>query len=356
MKAGLPLQQMVAEISRQSKLKEDYLINTQNLQMEAVGGQPYLHVYENGEELVEPLAIGPVAHRQLGTYLKIPAAYYERMLSENPDLLAHNVNTWLHKESTNRMVRTLDGTARAFLSNRYRRIDNIDIARVVLPILGEIEDASFESCQVTETRMYIKVVNPHLQAEVVPGDVVQAGVVISNSEVGLGSVNIQPLVYRLVCTNGMVVNDAQTKRNHVGRVDIRDDNFALYSDATLRADDNAFILKVQDTVRAAVDEARFSRVVQMMQDAKQAQMNTQDVPGVVKLASKEFHITESESDGVLQRLIEGSDLTLYGLANAVTRHSQDVDSYDRATELESIGYTILSMPSRLWNRINQMAV
>ena len=58
--------------------------------------------------------------------------------------------------------------------------------------------------------MYIKVVNKRLEAEVVPGDIVQSGVIISNSEVGLGSVNIQPLVYRLVCSNGMVVNDAQT--------------------------------------------------------------------------------------------------------------------------------------------------
>ena len=54
-------------------------------------------------------------------------------------------------------------------------------------------------------------------------------------------------------------------------------------------------------------------------------------------------------------MIEGKDLTLYGLSNAITRHSQDVESYDRATELESIGYNVLSMPLRQWNRINQMA-
>lgn len=51
-------------------------------------------------------------------------------------------------------------------------------------------------------------------------------------------------------------------------------------------------------------------------------MDTHDVPAVVKLASKEFHITDSESTGVLQRLIESNDLTLYGLSNAVTRHSR----------------------------------
>ena len=70
----------------------------------------------------------------------------------------------------------MDGKARAFLSNRYRRIDNPDIARVVLPIIGEMEGARFESCEITDVRMYLKVVNPRLQAEVVPGDIVQAGI------------------------------------------------------------------------------------------------------------------------------------------------------------------------------------
>ena len=63
----------------------------------------------------------------------------------------------------------------------------------------------------------LKVVNHRLEMEVRKGDIVQAGVMISNSEVGLGAVSIQPLVYRLVCTNGMVVNDMGERRHHVGR-------------------------------------------------------------------------------------------------------------------------------------------
>lgn len=46
-------------------------------------------------------------------------------------------------------------------------------------------------------------------------------------------------------------------------------------------------------------------------------------------------------------------MSLYGLANAITRFSQDVSSYDRATELEGIGYNVLTMPNAAWNRINQ---
>lgn len=343
MKSGVSLQQMLTEVKRQSESKEDYLIAPNRLRMESYGKEMFLLLSDNsGTELIEPMTINSIVHRQIGTHLRIPAAYYDRMREERPDLLAYNANTWFKQESSQRMLRTLDGSARAYLSNRYRRIDNIDIAGVTLPILGGLPDVRFESCQITESRMYIKAVNPRLQAEVSPGDIVQAGVIISNSEVGLGSVSIQPLIYRLVCSNGMVVNEAAARRNHVGRVTDSEENFSVYSQATLDAEDKAFVMKIQDTVRAAAEEARFSQVVGKMQEAKAAQMDTRDVPAIVKLASKEFHITDSESTGVLQRLIESNDLTLYGLSNAVTRHSQDAESYDRASGLESIGYSTSS--------------
>lgn len=356
MKSGLTIEALAAEVVRQKDAKEDYIVSTGELRMEPCGSDVLLRILDgNAVDRIEPLDIGPNAHRQIGTYLSIPSKYYEKMQLYNPGLLAVNVNGWFEKTREDRMLRVLDGKARAFLSNRYLRMDHYQIISAILPIIGEMPDIRFESCEITENRMYIKAVNPKLQQEVVPGDIVQAGLIISNSEVGLGSVSIQPLVYRLVCENGMVVNDAVTKRNHIGRASPADENFRLYSPETIAADGRAFLMKVQDTVRAAVEEAKFSRVVGMMREAKDAHMNTNDVPGLVRLASRDFGITESEESGVLKHLIEGNDLTLYGLSNAVTRYSQDVESYDRATDLEGIGYNILTMPANRWNIINQMA-
>jgi hypothetical protein len=357
MKAGMTIQEMGAEVLRQSNAKADYIVDTRRLEMVTSGGAVVMRMIDdNGSDMIEPLDIRPIAHKQIKDYLKIPAAYYDRMLDGYPDLLTHNVNSWFRREPAQRMLRTLDGSARAFRSNSYRRIDNLEILQAVLPIIGKIPDARFESCQITESRMYIKVINPRLQTEVSVGDVVQAGVMISNSEVGEGSVSIQPLILRLVCMNGMVVNDAGIRRRHVGRANATDENFLLYSDRTLAAEDHAFMLKIQDTVEAAVDEARFGQVVGLMRDAAQARITTTDIPAVVKLASKDFKLTEGEGEGVLNRFVEDRNYTLYGLANAVTRFSQDVDSYDRATELESIGYNILSMDRQQWNRLNRAAL
>lgn len=354
MKQGMTIQEAAAEIMRQSQAKADYLVNTENLHMETCDGAPTLRLLDGGIDRVEPLDILPTAHRQMGDHLGIPRKYYDRMREENIGLLAHNVNTWLRQKPEQRMIRTIDGRARAFLSNRYRRIDNIDIARITLPIIQEIPDAIYESCNLSDDYMYIKVVNPKLTAEVVPGDIVQAGVVISNSETGQGAVCVQPLIYRLVCSNGMTVNEARTRRNHVGRVSSADENLLIYSQATLEADDKAFIMKVQDTVRAAVDEARFARIVDTLRESSEKKLNTADIPSVVKLASSSFGITEAESDGVFNHLIQDADYTLYGLANAVTRYSQDVESYDRASKLEEIGYQIITMSPELFRRINQV--
>jgi hypothetical protein len=356
MKSGRTIQEVAKEIQRQSAAKEDYLVNTRCLQMEAWNKTPMLHMLgENGDDLLEPLAIQATTHRQIGTYLNIPHKYYERMLQEDAGLLAYNVNRWLqHGGPEQRMLRTMDGRARAFLSNRYRCIDNIDIARATLPIIEKMPDARYESCQITDDYMYIKVVNPRLTAEVVPGDIVQAGVAISNSETGLGAVCIQPLVFRLVCSNGMVVNDARTRRNHVGRVQNTDENFALYSPETLEAENRVFIQKIQDTVRAAVDEARFSVVLGKMKESKEAKLNVANIPSIVKLTSSNFGITEAESEGVFERLTQEQDYTLYGLANAVTRYSQDVESYERASKLEEIGYSVMTMSPELFRRINHV--
>lgn len=354
MKSGISLVEMAQEIQRQNDLKADYMLDTRSLRLEPFGGGLYLNAYDqSGDYAVEPLEVNAIAHRQIGTHLKIPAAYYDKMLEEYPELLAQNVNAWFQREPAVRMVRTIDGTARAFLSNRYRRIDNLDIAGIVLPVLQEMEGMHFESCQLTDSRMYIKVVNPRLQADVVPGDVVQAGVIISNSETGLGSVTIQPLIYRLVCSNGMVINDAKTRRNHVGRAATSDEDFSIYSNETLLADDHAFVLKIKDTVRAAISEARFAQAVSRMRESTEAMLDTKQLPAIVKLASSSFGITEDESNGVLEHLITGGDFSLYGLANAVTRFSQDVESYDRATKLEEIGYSVMTMSPALFRQMNR---
>ena len=172
----------------------------------------------------------------------------------------------------------------------------------------------------------------------------QAGFVISNSEVGLGHLTVEPLIYRLVCRNGLICKDFSQKRRHVGRqIESGDTAYELYSDETLAQDDKAFFMKVQDTVRCAADEARFMLTVNKMREAMQIPLEHQPMQEVELLADR-FNLTENERGDIFRQLFISGDCTRYGLLNAVTAASQNAVDYERATELERIGGEILALP------------
>lgn len=371
MKHGLTLEQMAAEVQRQSRLKQDYVIDTRELTM------------LNGSELAMPTgaSTGPaqatggsyqeygvsqIAHRQIGERLSIPAKFYDRL--RQPDvleseanmdlrrLLDTNVNTLFRQAPERRMIRTFDsedgglGLVRAFLSDRYRRRDNDELAEHILPILGEIPDVRIESTALTDTRFYLKAIAPRIEREVAKGDIVQAGVMIRNSEVGHGSLTVQPIVYRLICLNGMIVAQA-TRHYHVGRQVDSDEANRVFRDETLALDDAAFFSKLADVVKAAVDEAQFEQIVMQMRDARDGQRIEKPVEAMERL-TKRFTFSDDEGESVLKHLIEGGDLSAYGVLNAITRASQDVESYDRATELEAVGGQVLAIAgTREWEAI-----
>ena len=356
MKEGKTLQELAAELERQQLAKKDLIVSTGVLSMDSRDdGGIALNVM--GGQMIQHYDVGEIAHRQIGQFLKIPATYYDRMRREYPQLLTLNANGWFAQmPQAKRMLRTLDGTARALLSDRYRRIDNFEVASAVLPIISRMEGASVESCELTDSRMYLKVVNPRVTAEIKKGDIVQAGVLISNSEVGMGSVTVSPLIYRLVCSNGMIAEDGKLRKYHVGRANESREDFSIYRNETIEADDKAFLMKLEDSVKAAVDQARFAAIVDKLRESTEATFQPQQVQQVVELASKEYGFTDSESSGILGHLAAGGDLSLYGLANAVTRQAQDVASYDRSTELEATGYRIITMAPSLWRSLTKERV
>jgi hypothetical protein len=362
MKAGKTLVELATEVERQEKSKQDFVLPTSSMVAIPSPAHKSIVMEIPGQDVFLPT---DVAHQQIATHTNIPAAYYNRMLDNDPAIVALNINHWLRQLPERRMVRTIEDTngvprMRALLSDRYRRLDNYDLMSAILPSLLELReqgDVRIESADITDKKLYIKVVTPRIQGEIKRGDVVQAGAVISNSEVGQGAISVQLLIFRLVCLNGSIMPDYGTRRNHVGRI-ITDSAggdgsgiLALLSDETVMADDAAFFLKVRDVVRGTLlDGTMFNAALTKMQEAASAKIEGDPVKSVEVLAKK-YALNQTERNGVLRNLIEGSDLSLYGLSNAITREAQDVGSYDRATELEALGGNIITLSRSDWREI-----
>lgn len=358
MKTGKTISELAAELERQQALKLDFVANTNDLYVEPdaqhLAVRPVVGSVSN-------FGINDHALRQMGTWANLPAKYADKCLAKAPALLALNLNHWLNADTkSRRMIRVLDGDARAFLSDRYRRIDNDFIAQIVLDTLGNLPagDVRVESCDVTDSRLYIKAVFPRIQDEVSVGDVVQAGVSITNSEIGLGSMSVMPLVYRLVCSNGMVQHDAGVRRYHVGRRVLGEQEgdgvAAVWQDDTVKADDKALALKVRDTVNAAASDVQFGELVGKLRAAKAGEPMVNPVKGV-EILQQTMGFNDGEKTSILETLLRDGDYSRYGALNAVTSAANDHESYDRASELEVMGGRVLNLPASQWSKIAEAA-
>lgn len=343
MKQGRSIQDLAAEIQRQADAKKDFLAETTHLEVNAVENK--IRIGEFGE-----YEIGEYAHSQIRQRLDIPAKYYKKMQAAAPELLEANVNHWFQKAPERRMVRTLDGTARAFLSGKYKTLDNIDLAECILPIIAE-KKIEIVSSEITENRLYIKGLFPAIETEVTEGDVIQAGIAISNSEIGDGALRIEPLVFRLVCKNGMIAQDYGVHKHHVGRALYANSQVEeLWTDKTRKATDRAFWFQAQDTVRAVLNRETFDKIALQLTESAQSEKIERPTKAIEKLAKK-IRINETESDSILNHLAQGGDMSQWGAANAITRYSQDVKSYDRATDLENLGWKVIQLSAKDWHEV-----
>lgn len=372
-KAGISLSELARQIEERANAKKDFVapVDKFTLSSPIVGDPKDVRlVIANGGE--HTLGLNTVAHGQLAEYVGIPNAYYQRMLADQPALLTANVNTWLRSRSVvdnkaptggradRRMIRTIGGTARAILSDKYRPLENEDLAEAILPVLLDM-NLMLLSCQITDTRLYIKAVDRRIEKDVPTGkkmgdgshvffDTCSPAITITNSEVGMGALSIETGVFTRVCTNLCMIGTNLRKMHTGGRASVSDEVYELLSDDTRKKTDGALWGQVRDLVRAAFDRARFEAVCGKLGDAAEQPLGNDPVL-VIERAGKRLGLLEGEKKGILARLIEGADLTRYGLHSAITRHAEDVEDYDRASHLERLGGEVIELPKHSWQEI-----
>lgn len=355
--------ELAQEIERQAAAKRDFVAPTTKLTVQAMAaGGIDIQVGDNPEN---KFPINSLALRQIGEHTNIPAKYVDLMAKEAPELLARNINHWFEAKPAKRMVRTLDGRARAFLSDKFRTLDNFDLANAALPAISSL-GVDILSMELTEKRMYLKCVDSRINAviEAKTGhkmgegharfDTVIPAIVISNSEVGDGRLAIEAGLYTSGCTNMCILKQRSMSKYHVGRSNELGDGFyELLSDATEKTD-AATWAQVGDVIRGAFDRVWFDAAVDQLKGLTD-QLITGDTVEVVELFAKRFTLSDGQRKSVLTHLIQGGDLTRYGLFNAVTRTAEDQESYDDATDLERLGGTIIELAQNEWREIADAA-
>lgn len=359
---GMTLVQMAQELERQRTAKRDFVANTRDLSVEPTDNGLALKV-----GTVDQFPLQQHALRQIGTRLDIPAKYVDRLAQKHPDMLAYNINKLFEREPEDRMVRTLDGKARAFLSNAYRTdLDNSDFANAVLPILIRT-GCTVTSCQITETRLYIKAFRPDVIRQIDPsggdahlGDgqhnrihVFRPGLMLSNSEVGAGAVALDGGIREDGCSNLMIFSTTSMRRFHIGVKQDVSEGWELLSAQTQKLTSAAVWAGVTDLVKANIENLDlFNRMVEECE----AKMKGVEIAKPTAAIRELPNTSESEQEGILAKLIKGGDLSQFGLQAAITEFAQDPSvSYERQVELERLGGSIIELPKTEWEELAQAA-
>jgi hypothetical protein len=290
-----------------------------------------------------PVALNSHAHGQLANYTGIPKTYYDRMLAEDPALLSFNVNTWFQANHSERMIRAYDARqtgegielalGRAFLSNRYRRLDSLELAESFVPMLADPASGwTIHQCGLTDLRMHIEAVFPNLTTDINPavGDEVALAVKIQTSDVGAGAVSVQLGVHRLVCTNLMVVPSYSKRQVHIGGA--TGAIAEVLSDRTLRMEDRLTIRKLRELVAGMADAEAFRKIAGTLRATTEVQL--EEPIAAAQLLARSTGLTETELGKVQNELARAGDPTLWGLTNALTATARELD-YERKAELET---------------------
>jgi hypothetical protein len=353
MNEGRSVSSLAAELERQVATRKDFIAPVAKLEAVVANDGLVSLAGLNGDAY----PLNPWAGSQIAQYTDIPKAYFDRILRDEPDLAARSINTLMHRhKGDKRLVRTLDGKVRAFVSDRYRPLDNIDLAAAILPVLVS-SGAMIRSSEVTETRLYIKFSYPEVTAMVRGskrvGDIIEAGGVVSNSEVGNGALWVADFEFMLACLNGMM-RESLLRKAHLGRgqkVEIEDAR-EFFSTGTQKLDDAALWSKVADVVRATANRDRFQKYIDGLSAATENKIESLDLTAVVEVVTERLALPESVSRRILRNLAEGGDLSQYGLSNAITATANDEMDYEVATVLERAGSKLIDLTASEWRKVS----
>ena len=348
MKTAKSIIELAQEIQSQALSKRDFIVPTQVMQVE-INGRQQIAFNGNVFDLTDH-ALAQIADR-----LKIPKRFLDYLRAENPSLLTHNINDLFKKFPELRMIRTMDNKVRAFLSKRYRPLDNDKLAQAVFPAL-QAADAKIVSCEITPKKLYIKAVIPHISV-LIPGgshlgdDNLNPGLTISNSEIGTGGLTVLPALHDPRCTNLCTFSFAKYSKYHLGGKGATDDQYNVYTTETKQLADATVFAQLTDVVKASMGGEVFQQIVDHVKTARGNKVAPTQVTKVIEVVSQTHGFNEDEKGSVLAHLIERGDLSQWGVSSAITRAAEDVADYDRASELETIGGQIIEVPQNEWRQL-----
>lgn len=336
-------------LNEDSKCKRDFLTEVKNLQAREDGKVVFLDENAVGGEHTALAKQGlefdmtDWAYSQLLSRLGMPVSYFRKVMSFEPEFFSRHFNFWTRAkdigDKTVRLRTKIHGNSaliRGAVSDVYSTLDNYQVGEIMAKLLeGEEADYEINSFYLDDKRFHMRLTYPELTriTRTLPDgtpDASRLGNDIVNSEVGAASFMLAALVWREICSNGLMGwgRDWVFTQRHVHLRPVE------------------FQARVAETM---VKSLNAGTDLLIEYEKTQAQKIVNPFVAIRNLA-KEGGFSQKFADTVKEQY-EGDD-TAYGVINAFTRAARELPNEERLETERFAGRLIKVNPDR-WLRLQE---
>jgi hypothetical protein len=329
---------LVRHVTDRAVTKFDLAVTPQDLTIEHHTGQ--LVAFRN-----RPLAFNEIGLAQFARRIGVPASYMAKLYEKDRELFARNVTRWLHDGGTlpqdGEFLLRCDSDSqgnefvRAALSDQYGIIDDVHLVDATVAAIeasGLIDEFTIEQAVTTDRSLHIRVSarDRAFDAARLLGigstdpDLLFPMLHFSNSEVGLGSANLEGGVFRPKCLNGLVALVGQLGRfakRHIG---------------------SGGDLQARLTAQAPTILEGAVQLTQQFAESQEIKLVTADAVAQLRNLFARTHVSRAVEQDVLHHLGNGFTTTRYDVVNAVTAAARPLH-YDDRLHLERLAAQVLNL-------------
>jgi len=333
----------IKHIERTGQNLNDFLIPTRSL-----------HFTNNNEVEItwpEPQSLEGTQHfklhdnavYQLATRFGINARDLRREASGSEwerKVFADRLNAYTQNvPKKNFLVRTVNDTAKAVLSDKYKRLNTAAIFMAFLTAAQKAGSVLVDANH-GELRDFAEVILPRVvEIPTEKNGIVFTvfGAQIRNSDFGASLLELRIFQMNVVCLNGMV-SQSMIKEKHLGSR-IEETGAITFAQETVEADTKARALMVRDIMDSVYSEENLTRERERIQEASTIELDFQNevkalpktgmLQGEVEMLNKALYESDPENG------LQGKN-TLWKLAQGITHVANEVESADRKRDLQDI--------------------
>ena len=302
----------VAEkIAKDDQNKWDRKVSGQELRVSISGALEL----SNGNGTGSTYSFSEIATSQMCQKLEIPVKYYRRLPDEMKATVA---NFDIGRLNGSYFLRGKGEWIRAFLSAEYVAFNNSEIAQTAESLLrnGALDVKSFV---LEETHMFLKIISEDI---VDSGAGLKTGILIGNSEVGMGSVSVEPFVFRKPCTNDLIVSREKSFRHaHI--------HLTAHELTRRMAEAISEGFQVASSVLGAFLKTREVKVVDPLE--------------VIRKIAEERMFSQKLTDEVVSSYLVEPESNWFGVINSFTNAAQKLGSLQQI-KMERFAGTLLEAP------------